>query len=127
MNDSMVSSWPREVLKRSGLREAFNADKIRSALARAGQAALIQQPHQVVAYRGAAADQLFLGIDPPDRHMMAQVGDQLVVGPVLVGLVRPGRGKRWIAGAGDAEDAAFVVLLPVLPLDPVLGAPAQDV
>ena len=38
MNDSMVSSWPREVLKRSGLREAFNADKIRSALARAGQA-----------------------------------------------------------------------------------------
>ena len=38
MNDSMVSGWPREVLKRSGLREAFNADKIRSALARAGQA-----------------------------------------------------------------------------------------
>ena len=37
MNDSMVPGWPREVLKRSGLREAFNADKIRSALARAGQ------------------------------------------------------------------------------------------
>ena len=38
MKDAMVVSLPREVIKRSGLREAFDADKIRSALARAGQA-----------------------------------------------------------------------------------------
>jgi ribonucleoside-triphosphate reductase len=38
MKDAMVVSLPGEVIKRSGLREAFDADKIRSALARAGQA-----------------------------------------------------------------------------------------